>query len=358
MSNFSFCFVLLLFVVFVKSIDIPSEEDQIRYQFNEFILRYNKPYGDDPIEYQNRLAVFKQTLDRIKILGKKDRQAKYGINEFSDLTREEFKSRRLSPIHYNGEALATACLASGVTSPHLSTENIPDSFDWRNKSVVTEVKNQGDCGSCWAFSTIAVIESQWAIKGNALTEFSEQLLVDCSHGCCLEEGEDVCNSGCEGGWQWNAYIDVMLWKGVETEEQYPYTGETGQCQRTNGSLMAPITNYTCLSSPNGNPADEAQMAAYLVANGPIAIAMNAELLQDYTSGILDPWFSWECEGTSLDHAITIVGYGQEHSDVFGTTLFWIVKNSWGNTWGENGYFRVARGYGVCGLNNAVSAVVM
>jgi len=254
--------------------------------------------------------------------------------------------------------LAIDCLAHGVTAPHLDVSDIPTSFDWRDHKVVTDVKDQGQCGSCWAFSTIETIESQYAIKGNPLTVMSEQLLVDCSQGCSLESGQDVCNSGCDGGWQWNAFEDIMTWGGVETEAEYPYTAEDGTCNKDPSKFIAKIQNYTCLSTPDGAGANEDKMAAYLVANGPIAIAMNADYLQDYSSGIIDPWFGWECDATSLDHALVIVGYGQDVSELYGTTYYWIVRNSWSATWGEDGYFRIVRGQGSCGLNNAVSAVIM
>jgi len=224
---------------------------------------------------------------------------------------------------------------------------------------VTPVKDQGECGSCWAFSTIGNIESQWAIKGHSLTQFSEQMLVDCSHGCSDEPPYGaVCNQGCNGGWQWNAYSDIMVWGGVETETQYPYTGVDGTCKNNSRLFQAPIKNYTCLTTPKTNGADEDQMAAFLVKNGPLAIAMDAGYLQDYSSGVIDPWFGWECDGSQLDHALLLVGFGVQSSEIFGDTPFWIIKNSWASSWGESGYFRIIRGKGACGLNNAVSTVVM
>jgi len=139
------------------------------------------------------------------------------------------------------------------------------------------------------------------------------------------------------------------------ETAYPYTGVTGTCQKQ-GTMLAPIKNYTCLSAPNN--ADETQMTAFLVAHGPLAVALNADYVEDYEGGIIDPWFpTEECDPTSLDHAVLIVGYGAEASD-FGTTPYWIVKNSWGSDWGENGYFRILRGGNTCGIAEAVSTVNM
>jgi C1A family cysteine protease len=340
-------FVLLLsFVLLAACIDQ-------REEFELFVQIFQKVYPNEEAReraFQNFLA----SKFRIENLNKRDKHATYKINEFSDLSPKEFAAIR-RPSKVPAQALAKSCLANGVTvSPQYSVEDIPTSWDWRTKGVVTPVKNQGQCGSCWAFSTTGAIESQWAIKGNKLTEFSEQLLVDCSHGCSNEPPYgNVCNQGCNGGWQWNAYIDIEAWGGLETEEEYPYTAVTGECKLNKKLVTAGIKNYTCLSAKEGG-ANETDMAAYLVQHGPLAIAMDASLLQDYSSGIIDPWFpSWECDPTTLDHALLLVGYGEQDS-----TPFWIIKNSWGSSWGESGYFRIVRGKGTCGLNNAVSAVEM
>jgi cathepsin F len=282
-----------------------------------------------------------------------------GINKFTDMSKEEF-SKKMLPQKVPGAALANSCLAKGVTAPKLDVSALPTAFDWRDKKVVAPVKDQGQCGSCWAFSTVATIESQWAIKGNKLTQFSEQLLVDCSHGCSNEPPYGpVCNQGCDGGWQWNAYSDVITWGGVETETEYPYTAATGTCNMNRADLQAKVTNFTCLSNQTSGPAKEDQMAALLYSHGPLAIALDADVLQYYYSGIVDPWFpDWECDPTVLDHALVIVGWGVEDSEIFGKTPYWIVKNSWGSDWGESGYFRIIRGTGACGINNAVSSVIL
>jgi len=332
----------------VLAIDIQEQ------QFRDFMTKYNKVYASTS-EYETRFENFKNSLVRIKHLQKSSPSASFGFTKFSDLSKEEFERTYVSQVKYDPKGLAESCLANGVEAAKMDTTAVPTQFDWRTLGKVTPVKNQGECGSCWAFSTIGNIESQWAIKGNNLTQFSEQLLVDCSHGCCSELNQTVCNSGCEGGWQWNAYIDIEAWGGVELETAYPYTGVTGTCQKQ-GTMLAPIKNYTCLSAPNN--ADETQMTAFLVAHGPLAVALNADYVEDYEGGIIDPWFpTEECDPTSLDHAVLIVGYGAEASD-FGTTPYWIVKNSWGSDWGENGYFRILRGGNTCGIAEAVSTVNM
>jgi len=272
-----------------------------------------------------------------------------GINQFTDMTREEFlRSGRVMPNKLHAVD-ARSCLAKGVEAD-MSALNIsaaPDSWDWREHNVVNPIQDQGQCGSCWTFSTIASIESALAIKNGASTlkKFSEQEVVDCSHGCVLEQGQQVCNQGCNGGWMWSAMTDIIDWKGEELETDYKYTAETGTCKRTSHTPQDPIQNYTCLSGPK--LANETEMAAFLAANGPLSIAMDAGILQSYTSGIIKPTAS-DCSKTELDHAILIVGYGTQ-----GTTPYWIVRNSWGVSWGEKGYFRIIRGKGACGLNAGV-----
>jgi len=319
--------------------------------FDQFVRKYNKPYANDPVEYARRQAVFNSNAADIRrrqlAMMRKGEQPWMGITMFSDMTAEEFAaSGRVMPRKLKAVD-ARSCLANGVEAD-MSALNIsaaPDSWDWRTKGVVSPVQDQGQCGSCWTFSTIAAVESALAIKSGKLQKFSEQEVVDCSHGCVLEEGQQVCNQGCNGGWMWSALTDIISWVGEELETDYPYTAETGTCKRTSHTAYSPITNYTCLSGPK--LANETEMAAFTAANGPLSIAMDAGILQSYTSGIITP-AAGDCSKTELDHAILIVGYGVE-----GTKPFWIVRNSWGATWGEKGYFRIIRGKGACGLNAGV-----
>jgi len=309
-----------------------------------------------------RYSIFKENLRRIASQNNNSKHATFGINKFSDLTAAEFKDRYLIKKSIPAQALATSCLVNGIEAPTFSKailKDLPDEWDWSQKGVVTPVKDQGECGSCWTFSVTGNIEGQWAMKGNNLTSFSEQQIVDCSHGCCyMPNYGDVCNQGCNGGWQWNAFYDIVNWKGLEKESDYPYQGITGTCQMNPAKFMAPIKNYTCLSTAKA-PAEEEQMRAFIYKNGPISIALDATLLQSYWGGIIDPFFpNWECDPTELDHALLIVGWGQERNWIGEMTPYWLVKNSWGTDWGDSGYFLIARNYNLCGLANAVSCAVM
>jgi cathepsin F len=314
--------------------------------------KFSKVYASAE-EEKSRFNNFCKTLKRIDYLKSSHTKATFGLNHFSDMSAEEFSRHRKMPKQ-SAEAMARSCLANGVQRSAMSFAAPPSSFDWRKQgNYVNPVQDQGQCGSCWAFSTIANVESVNAIKTGVLRKYSEQFLVDCSHGCSNVGGQPVCNQGCDGGFQWNAMQDILQWGGVVTEQSYPYVGVTGTCQvnfNQHPTLYGTISNYTCLSGPH--LANEQTMAAYLVQNGPLSIAMNAGPLQDYTGGVLDPWFSWECDPTSLDHAVLIVGYGSDSSD----GPFWIVRNSWSANWGEDGYFRIARGKNTCGIASAVVSV--
>jgi cathepsin F len=318
--------------------------------FDEFVRKYSKPYANEQSEYARRLAIYKDNLREIneqrEALIKAGVEPWMGVNEFTDMTKDEF--RNSGRIMRNPTAVdARSCLANGVTMDRskLPTD-APASWDWREHNVVNPIQNQGQCGSCWTFSTIAAIETAVALKSGKLQKFSEQEIVDCSTACVLEDGQQVCNQGCNGGWPWAALSDVISWGGEELESVYPYTAVTGTCQRSQANTLSPISNYTCLSGPG--LANETEMASFLYQNGVLSIAMDAGILQTYHSGIIDPDWLHSCSKTQLDHAINIVGYGTS-----GKTDYWIVRNSWGADWGEQGYFRIVRGKGACGLNAGV-----
>jgi cathepsin F len=323
-----------------------------QHEWSTYKSKFEKVYASEE-EDRKRFTNFCNNLNAIDAASRSSgHKATFGLNRFSDMSAEEFASQKKMPKQ-SAQALARSCLANGVQKFTVK-DSIPKSFNWVDqKNIVNPVQDQEQCGSCWAFSTIANIESVNAIQTGVLRKYSEQMLVDCSHGCSLVGGQSVCNQGCDGGFQWNAMQDVLQWGGVVTEASYPYQGVTGTCQvnfNANPTLYGAIYNYTCLSGPTlGN---EAEMASYLVEHGPLSIAMNAGLLQSYTGGVLDPWFSFECDPTTLDHAVLIVGYGTDSSD----GDFWIIRNSWAASWGEAGYFRIARGKNTCGLASAVVSV--
>jgi len=234
---------------------------------------------------------------------------------------------------------ARSCLAHGVTADYsgMNVQDIPTSYDWRTKTgVLAPVQDQGQCGSCWAFSATCNMESRLAIaRGQRVNKLAEQALVDCEHNCGQYRFFNGCDSGCEGGLQPNAFKFGMS-KGMPTEGAYPYTATDGTCQSFHS--VANFTSWEFVST------DETQMAAYVAAKSPISVAVDASNWQFYSGGIIDAGgdvcATQDPNNPSLDHGVTVVGY---------TADYWIVRNSWASSWGENGYVRLQFGQDTCGV---------
>ncbi|XP_065875948.1 vignain-like [Euphorbia lathyris] len=280
-------------------------------------------------EKKQRFNVFKENLKHVHKENQKDKLYKLKLNKFADMTNHEFLQ------HHGGSKVSHFRMLHGprkVTGfSHENTYNLPSSVDWRKKGAVTDVKNQGKCGSCWAFSSVAAVEGINKIKTGKLVSLSEQELVDCSSD----------NNGCGGGLMEQAFSFIKNNGGLATEINYPYTAKDGSCDSAKmNSGMVTIDGYEMVPERD----EHALMKA--LANQPIAIAMDAggRDLQFYSEGV----FTGDC-GTELNHGVALVGYG---TSIDGTK-YWIVKNSWGNDWGENGYIRMERGVdreeGLCGL---------
>lgn len=310
-----------------------KEEIKQMQLFDEFIQHYKKGYLSDKQEYKRRFKIFQDNLVKARKIKKMDKgDAQYGVTQFMDLTEEEFKKYYRMP-------------GWGKPSYEMKQAEIPEgaapaSFDWREKGVVTPVKNQGMCGSCWAFSTTGNIEGQWAIKKKKLVSLSEQELVDC----------DKVDQGCNGGLPSNAYKQIMKIGGLESEKDYPYEGVNDKCKFKKGEADVFINGSVAISS------DETKMAAWLATNGPISIGINANMMQFYMGGVAHPWKIF-CNPSSLDHGVLIVGYGVKDG-WFGKKPYWIIKNSWGPSWGEEGYYLIYRGDGSCGLNTMCTSAVV
>jgi cathepsin F len=204
--------------------------------FQKFIADYAKTYST-PEEYSLRFQNFKTNLRRNAELNRKHPSATFGINKYSDMTQDEFRSKMLLP-KFNAD---DSCIFPYHRYAKVEAKAIPDSFDWRSKGAVSPVKNQGSCGSCWAFSTAENIEGQWFLAKNSLLSLSEQWIVDCSHAC-LQSESDVCNGGCGGGLPWLAYGDIITNLGLTDESDYPYTEKMA---------LAKLANQTSLSLPTG-----------------------------------------------------------------------------------------------------------
>jgi len=241
------------------------------------------------------------------------------------MTPQEFKNTYLGCRSQN--QLQNKTLTS-TTTRTVGPEVSPSSFDWRtsSKNILTPVYNQGQCGSCWAFSATESIESQWAMAGNTLVSLSPQQIVDC----------DTQSDGCGGGWTQNAYETIVSEGGQELWSSYPYTARNGRCQFDKSKVVAHITGYS-----NVYPNNENSMASWLAQYGPISICVDASPWNDYNGGVMT---AQQC-GNNIDHCVLAVGYNTDSNPPY-----WIVRNSWGTDWGvQQGFIYLEFGTNTCDL---------
>ncbi|XP_043480453.1 uncharacterized protein LOC122510104 [Leptopilina heterotoma] len=306
--------------------------------FQDFVQSFQKVYTNNS-EKQKRFKIFQQNLKTIDELRRLEQgTGEYGVTMFADLSHEEFRSTYLGlrpDLHNENEIPFPMAKIPDV--------ELPSEFDWTTKGAVSEVKDQGSCGSCWAFAVTGNIEGQYAIKHGKLVSLSEQELLDC----------DKLDEGCNGGLPDSAYRAIESLGGLELESDYPYDAEVETCQFKKSKAKVQVASAVNITS------NETQMAQWLIENGPIAIGINANAMQFYMGGISHPP-KFLCNPKNLDHGVLIVGYGVHTYPIFKKTLpYWKIKNSWGPRWGEKGYYRVYRGGSTCGLNQmASSSVVM
>ncbi len=315
----------------------PMTKNDMQAQFETFQVKYKKKYSDSE-EIKYRFEVFRSNLKDIveHNMNSNDTFVK-GINQFTDLTANEFKKFVIGFVPFK-QSEDRSLFGATNCKPFSGTgaSPLPDSVDWRTKNAVSSVKDQGQCGSCWSFSASGAMEGAWAISHNELYNLSEQELVDCAG--FVKYG----SMGCNGG-QMDGAFKFAMDNGMCSDSSYPYTSgstkSTESCKK-----CTPVVNISgCYDvTPNNQLALKAA-----VAKGPVSVAIEADTryFQSYSSGILT---SSSC-GTDLDHGVLIVGYGSDNGQAY-----WIVKNSWSSSWGEDGYVRIARhdsssDAGICGI---------
>jgi len=298
-------------------------------QFKQFQLKFNKLYNED---HEYRFQVFKDNLKHAAQLGELNPKATFGITKFMDLTPQEFKQYYLIS-NFTDFKEKTFKDMKALPKQDLRAE-LPISFDWRDAGIVTDVYNQGQCGSCWAFASTENIESMWAHAGHGLINLAMQQLVDC----------DKQSDGCGGGSPATAYPYVISQGGIDTLSSYPYTGQNGQCAFQANNVGATISNWGYVTD-NDN---EEYMGQWLYANGPPSVCVAAETWQYYTGGIIGT----SCSG-SVDHCVQVVGWTQSSG-----VNAWTIRNSWGTDWGYAGFCYVEYGCNCCSIGDWCSSSVV
>ncbi|XP_014908492.1 cathepsin O [Poecilia latipinna] len=297
--------------------------------FDSFRKKFHRLYEVNSEEFSRRQINFQNAAVRHLYLNSfsgQTQSATYGINQFSDLSQIEFKD-----VYLRAESSSAPGFVGSTRA------GLPAKFDWRDKGVVAPVQNQLACGSCWAFSTVGAIQAVHAMGGSQLEQLSVQQVVDCSYK----------NEGCSGGspshaLAWLKQTRVKL----VSHSDYPYKAKTGICHFFSPSHEGVTVRNFSLHSFSGQ---EEAMMGQLVQFGPLAAIVDAVSWQDYLGGIIQH----HCSSQWSNHAVLVVGY-----DTTGQIPYWIVQNSWGTTWGDQGYVYVKIGSNICGIADSVAAVFL
>ncbi|XP_051502953.1 procathepsin L-like [Myxocyprinus asiaticus] len=306
-------------------------------EFHAWKLKFGKSYSSVKEEAQRKLTWLtnrKLVLVHNILADQGIKSYRLGMTYFADMDNEEY--RRVAFRGCLGSFNMSKARGGATFVQQANGIVLPDSVDWRHKGYVTDVKDQKDCGSCWAFSATGSLEGQIFRKTGKLVSLSEQQLVDCSG--------DYGNMGCGGGLMDQAFQYIEANKGLDTEDSYPYEAQDGQCRFNTSTVGATCTGYVDVSS-----GDESALQKAVATIGPISVAIDAghSSFQLYESGIYDEPY---CSSTDLDHGVLAVGYGTDDGEDY-----WLVKNSWGLDWGDKGYIKMSRNRSnQCGIATAAS----
>jgi len=310
------------------------------YTFDHFVNDFKRSYSSE-IEKLHRKALFEQRLEEIKQHNANSSKTwKLGVNQFTDRTEDEF--RKMLGVKKGAITKNAAKIKSASQIDYDVRKYEDQNVDWRDKRIVTAVKDQGYCGSCWTFATAETLESYWALAKGQLVDLSEQQILDCT------PNPDDCGGtgGCEGGTAELAYARIKELGGLTTEWTYPYVSYTGKdfpCHFNQTNPFATIKDFIKLPENEYEP-----LLHHIATVGPLAISVDASTWSSYLSGVFDG-----CNQTNpdIDHAVMLVGYGTD--ETLGD--YWLVRNSWGPAWGEGGYIRLKRSSTpVCGIDNKPS----
>jgi C1A family cysteine protease len=314
----------MIFLLFVALATAAFTEQEYQDVFIKWMSKFEKKYA--PEEFFYKYDVFKSNMDFVDRTNNANLSYTVELNAFADLTSGEFKALYLG---YKPELRRDKRAPIALSDLKPPSDYPNGALDWTQKGAVTPVKNQGSCGACWAFSTTGCMEGAIAIAHGSLVSLSEQQLIDCSWS--------YGNLGCNGGLMDNAFKYAET-HGLCTEAAYPYTAKDGTCH----SSKCSASPYTHLKGFTDVQHNENALGAS-VDIGPVSVAIEADqpAFQMYSGGV----FSAPC-GQQLDHGVLVVGYGSDNG-----TPYWKVKNSWGTSWGEQGYIRMIRNTDECGIAN-------
>lgn len=295
--------------------------------FARFAHRYGKRY-ETAEEMKLRFEIFSENLKLIRSSNRKGLPYTLAVNHFADWSWEEFQRHRLGA--------AQNCSATTKGNHKLTDVVLPASKDWREKGIVSPVKDQGHCGSCWTFSTTGALEAAYAQAFGKIISLSEQQLVDCAKA--------FNNFGCSGGLPSQAFEYIKYNGGLDTEEAYPYTAKDGVCKFSSENVGVQVLDSVNITL---GAEDELKHAVAMVR--PVSVAFQVVSgFRFYKSGV---YTSDSCGSTPMDvnHAVLAVGYGVEDG-----VPYWLIKNSWGGSWGDNGYFKMELGKNMCGVATCAS----
>lgn len=333
--------VLVLLIVFVAAANAVSIFELVKEEWNAFKLQHRKKYESET-EERLRLKIYVQNKHKIAKHNQRfdmgQERFRLKVNKYADLLHEEFVQTLNGFNRTNPKKLLKGIhMEEPVTFISPANVEVPKNVDWRKQGAVTPVKDQGHCGSCWAFSTTGALEGQHFRKTGKLVSLSEQNLVDCS----TKYG----NNGCNGGLMDYAFQYIKENKGIDTEKSYPYEAVDDECHFSPKSVGATDKGFVDIKQ-----ADEEDLKKAVATVGPVSVAIDAshQSFQFYSEGV---YYEPECDAQNLDHGVLVVGYGtsEEGED------FWLVKNSWGLTWGDKGFVKMARNRdNHCGIASSAS----
>ncbi|XP_059045614.1 cathepsin L [Achroia grisella] len=334
---------LCVAVAALASVGAVSFFDLVKEEWNAYKMEHSKQYSSE-VEDKFRMKIYAENKHRIAKHNQRFEQGlvtyKLRQNKYGDMLHHEFVHtmngyNRTSK--HNKQLFSKGRDTRGATFISPAHVTVPEQVDWRKKGAVTEVKDQGKCGSCWSFSTTGALEGQHYRQTGYLVSLSEQNLIDCSSA--------YGNNGCNGGLMDNAFKYIKDNGGIDTEKTYPYEAIDDKCRYNPKNNGAEDVGF--VDVPQG---DEQKLMEAVATVGPVSVAIDAsqESFQFYSTGV---YYDDNCSSENLDHGVLVVGYGTDETG----GDYWLVKNSWGRTWGELGYIKMARNRNNhCGIASSAS----